>query len=177
MNSDELREAHKNAQPDVVKATTRLGQSSAIYRALERIKTQQGEEGAILDEVQVRILNAELNAMKLSGVGLEGEAKDQFNKNKVRLSELCNTYQFLLSSFKIYSFVVVVTMLFVAILLTRHHHHLFFLFSFFFQCINSNYFLEQCLGCNEGFHHHLQRQGRSGRFTSLCLGVGIDSLQ
>jgi hypothetical protein len=165
MNSDELREAHKNAQPDVVKATTRLGQSSAIYRALERIKTQQGEEGAILDEVQVRILNAELNAMKLSGVGLEGEAKDQFNKNKVRLSELCNRITFKFHIVRYCDDDVLCC-----------HTYCSSSF-FFFQCINSNYFLEQCLGCNEGFHHHLQRQGRSGRFTSLCLGVGIDSLQ
>lgn len=82
----------------MVKATTRLGQSSVIYRALDHIKSQQidNTEGGqcTLDEAQIRIVTAQLTGMKLSGVGLEGDDKEQFNKNKVRLSELCTTRLF-----------------------------------------------------------------------------------
>jgi oligopeptidase A len=95
MNSDELREVHQECQPLVVKATTRVGQSDIIYKALQHIKTQQVDqagESCSLDEAQRRALNGSLTSMKLSGVGLEGDDKDTFNKNKIRLSELGTSF-------------------------------------------------------------------------------------
>ena len=86
-NSDALRDAKAAMQPKVVGATQKLGQSRKVYEALEGI--------AARDEVQgerKRIVDASLRSMRLGGVALEGEAKEQYNANQVRLSELSTQF-------------------------------------------------------------------------------------
>ena len=86
-NSDALRDAKAAMQPKVVGATQKLGQSRKVYEALEGI--------AARDEVQgerKRIVDASLRSMRLGGVALEGEAKEQYNANQVRLSELSTAF-------------------------------------------------------------------------------------
>mmetsp|Transcript_46905 Transcript_46905/g.77620 ORF Transcript_46905/g.77620 Transcript_46905/m.77620 type:complete len:737 (+) Transcript_46905:31-2241(+) len=87
-NSDELRDAHSSIQPKVVQATTKLSQSSAVYAALSKLKS----EGAPLDEAQHRIVKSALTSMRLSGVGLQGEAKETFNANQLELAELSTKF-------------------------------------------------------------------------------------
>mmetsp|Transcript_50391 Transcript_50391/g.114382 ORF Transcript_50391/g.114382 Transcript_50391/m.114382 type:complete len:756 (-) Transcript_50391:245-2512(-) len=89
MNGDELRAAHQELQPDVIKVTTKIAQSKAVYSAVEQV--EQRAKGS-LDEAQRRILASSLAGMKLSGVGLEGDLKDKFNLNRVRLAELSTLY-------------------------------------------------------------------------------------
>jgi len=103
-NSDELREAHSEMQPAVVQTTQKLSQSKAIYSAVEAISA--GGDSA-LDEAQQRIVASSLQSMQLSGVGLEGEAKEQFNANQMKLAELSTAFSNnLLDATKAYSMLI-----------------------------------------------------------------------
>lgn len=87
-NSDDLRSAHGEMQGEVIKKTTKLGQSLAVYKALEAI----AKDEAALEPAQRRIVAASLASMKLGGVGLEGDAKETFNTNRLRLGELSTDF-------------------------------------------------------------------------------------
>ncbi|MFT5441236.1 MAG: oligopeptidase A [Myxococcota bacterium] len=76
-NSDELRVAHETMQPDVVVFSLRQGQSRPIYEGLLAIR--EGDEWSKLDRAQQRIVEGMLRDAKHSGVGLDGEERDQFN--------------------------------------------------------------------------------------------------
>ena len=103
-NSDELRAVHSEMQPAVVKTTQKLSQSKAVYSAVEAI-AEAGAEG--LDEAQQRIVASSLKSMQLSGVGLEGEAKETFNANQMKLAELSTQFSNnLLDATKAYSLVL-----------------------------------------------------------------------
>lgn len=94
-NSDELRAAHSEMQPEVVKVTTKLSQSAAVYAALETVYAKSSgsvESPNALDPAQLRIVEASLKAMKLSGVGLTGEAKEKFNANRMELADLSTQF-------------------------------------------------------------------------------------
>ena len=84
-NSDELREAYAAMQPRVVEATTKLGQSKALYEGLLSL---DGLEGS-----RKRIVDANALQMRLAGVGLQGEAQAQFNENRLALSRLATEFQ------------------------------------------------------------------------------------
>ena len=100
-NSDGLRDAHSEMQPAVVQTTQKLSQSKAIYSAVEAISAGGDDK---LDEAQQRIVASSLQSMQLSGVGLEGEAKEKFNANQMKLAELSTTYSnHLLDATKAYS--------------------------------------------------------------------------
>jgi oligopeptidase A len=86
-NSPELREAHASQQAAVVAFGNRSGQSVVLYRALRRLREQGG-----LDATQERILAAELRAMELRGVGLEGQAQADFNAASQELAELSTRF-------------------------------------------------------------------------------------
>ncbi len=95
-NSPELREAHAGQQAAVVAFGNRVGQSRVLYRALETLDHQHqsaapGDAG-LLDGAQQRILAAELRAMQLRGVGLEGEAQAAFNAASQELAELSTRF-------------------------------------------------------------------------------------
>ena len=86
-NSDELRAAHGEVQGEVVKTTTKLSQSEAVFKALEAL-----EKDGSLEPAQQRIVQSSLSSMRLSGVGLQGEEKERFNANRIRLSELSTAF-------------------------------------------------------------------------------------
>ena len=122
LNSDELRAAHQEAMPLVVAASTKVSQSAAVFAGLKAVeaKAQKAaaaaaefaalpdvagggvqqcgtgaacpDSGYLLDPAQSRVVAQALRSMTLSGVGLEGEAKESFNANRVKLSELSTTY-------------------------------------------------------------------------------------
>lgn len=87
-NSDELRSSHGEMQPEVIRVTTKLSQSSVIYKAIEAVAASD----APLDDVQRRILTKSLRSMRLSGVALEGEKKARFNANRMQLGELSTKF-------------------------------------------------------------------------------------
>jgi oligopeptidase A len=86
-NSPELREAHARQQGAVVAFGNRAGQSQVIHAALQRLAARDD-----LDDVQRRILAAELRDMELRGVALTGEVQAAFNAASQELAELSSEF-------------------------------------------------------------------------------------
>lgn len=89
-NSPELRQAYESMQPEVVKFWNRLSQSQPIYEGFKALR--QSESWSTLDETQQRIVEAALRDAELSGVGLQGEAKERFNAIQLELAELSTRF-------------------------------------------------------------------------------------
>jgi oligopeptidase A len=89
-NSPELREAHQTMQPQVVQFYTQLGQSKPLYNGFKALKASA--EWDTLDEAQQRIVDAAIRDAQLSGVGLEGEAKERFNAIQLELADLSTKF-------------------------------------------------------------------------------------
>ncbi len=89
-NSDELRTAHEAVQPEVVRFSMRLGQSRALYDAARELR--DGPGSAELDGGQQRIVDSLVRDAELSGVGLEGEARERFNEIQLELAELSTQF-------------------------------------------------------------------------------------
>ncbi|MBO3458147.1 M3 family metallopeptidase [Aetokthonos hydrillicola Thurmond2011] len=89
-NSTELREAYESVQPQVVQFLNKLGQSKPIYNAFKQI--QASDRWSTLDNAQHRIVEAAIRDAELSGVGLEGEARDRFNVIQMELAELSTKF-------------------------------------------------------------------------------------
>jgi oligopeptidase A len=102
-NSDALRTAHAEMQGDVIKATAKLSQSSTVFKAIQAVAAGDEE----LAPAQRRVLENSLTSMRLSGVGLEGEAKEAFNAHRVALAELSTKFSNnVLDATKAYSLLV-----------------------------------------------------------------------
>lgn len=89
-NSPELREAHQTMQPQVVQFYTQLGQSKPLYNGFKALKASTDWD--TLDEAQQRIVDAAIRDAQLSGVGLEGEAKERFNAIQLELADLSTKF-------------------------------------------------------------------------------------
>lgn len=89
-NSPELREAHQTMQPAIVQFYTQLGQSKPLYEGFKTL--QASAEWNTLDEAQQRIVNAAIRDAELSGVGLEGDAKERFNAIQLELANLSTQF-------------------------------------------------------------------------------------
>ena len=85
-NSDELRRAYESMQPEVVGFSIRLAQSRPLYDGLKAL--QQGDAFSRLDATQRRIIELLLRDAELSGVGLEGPARERFNAIQTELAAL-----------------------------------------------------------------------------------------
>ena len=85
-NSEALRRAHERVQPEVVDFSVRLAQSRPIYEALKALKAGKAFEE--LDLAQQRIVHLLLRDAELTGVGLEGAARERFNAIQTELAEL-----------------------------------------------------------------------------------------
>jgi len=89
-NSAELREAHKVVQPKVIEFFNRFSQSQPVYKAFKVIRSLDGWDK--LEPAQQRIVEAAIRDAELSGVGLEGEAKEKFNAIQMELAELSTNF-------------------------------------------------------------------------------------
>ena len=87
-NSDALRAAYEEVQPEIVAFGLRIAQSPTLFSALEGLAASDafGE----MDEAQKRIIESSLRDTRLSGVALRGEAKDRFNAIQAEMAE-CGT--------------------------------------------------------------------------------------
>ena len=88
-NSSELRTAHAEQQPEVVRLGNRLGQSQVLHSALTRL---QESPVVALTPTQSRILRSELLSMQQRGVGLCGDDKAKFNEASERLAALSTQF-------------------------------------------------------------------------------------
>ncbi|HRP69725.1 MAG TPA: M3 family peptidase, partial [Turneriella sp.] len=75
-NSDDLRKAHDAVQNEVVAFSLKMGQSRALYNAWEKLQKNKSE---LSTPARVRIVEAALRDARLSGIALEGKAKERFN--------------------------------------------------------------------------------------------------
>ena len=89
-NSPQLREAYESMQPEIVKFYNKLSQSKPLYEAFKGIK--EGAEWDKLEPAQKRIVESSIRDFELSGVGLEGEAKEKFNQIQLELAELSTKF-------------------------------------------------------------------------------------
>ncbi len=89
-NSPELRSAYEKMQPEIVKFYNKLSQSKPLYEAFKGIK--EGAEWDKLESAQQRIVESSIRDFELSGVGLEGEARDKFNQIQLELAELSTKF-------------------------------------------------------------------------------------
>ena len=85
-NSEELRAAYEEMQPAVVQFSMRLGQSQALFQALQALRNGAAWEGC--NATQRRIVEVLLRDAELSGVGLQGEKRERFNAIQQELAEL-----------------------------------------------------------------------------------------
>jgi oligopeptidase A len=89
-NSPPLREAYDAVEPDVVKLQTRIGQSQPIYRGL--VALRDGSAGKLLEPAKRRVLEKLIQEAELSGVALEGEAREKFQRIRLELAELSTRF-------------------------------------------------------------------------------------
>ena len=89
-NSSELRTAYESVLGEVVTFSLKMKQSKPIYEAFKALR--EGSDWAKLEPAQQRIIELGLLDAELTGVGLEGEAKDRFNKIAQELSQLSTTF-------------------------------------------------------------------------------------
>ena len=86
-NDEVLRDIYEKLQPKIIELNNKMSQSQIIYNALEKIcKTDT------LSLVRKRIVDSLLHSMKLNGIGLEEEKKNQLHKLKLRLAELSTKF-------------------------------------------------------------------------------------
>jgi oligopeptidase A len=88
-NSPPLREAYDVVEPEVVKLSTRIGQSLPLYRGL--VALRDGGGGS-LDPARRRILDKLIQEAELSGVALEGAARERFQQIRLELAELSTRF-------------------------------------------------------------------------------------
>ena len=91
--TDELLRAYEENQPIVVTIMNKMSQSRPLFNAISTIDEQWKKDGTnstndFYMSQKVRAIANKVISMKLGGVGLDGEAKDRFNKIELRLREL-----------------------------------------------------------------------------------------
>jgi len=89
-DTEELRKAVEEVQPEQVAFSLRLSQSEAIYRGFKAIK--EGSEWDTLAEPRKRIVLENIRDAQLSGVALEGKDKENFNEIQQELSKLSTKF-------------------------------------------------------------------------------------
>lgn len=90
-DSSELRSAIEEVQPEKVKFELRLGQSKPIYSAFKAIR--ESSDWQQLSEAHKRIVENQLKEAVLSGVSLEDDKRDQFNKIQQELQRLSQKFE------------------------------------------------------------------------------------
>ena len=90
-DSEALRAAVEEVQPEKVKVMLRLSQSKPLYDAFKAIKDDAAMWES-LTEAQQRIVDGELRDFVLGGVALEGDAKERFNEIQQELSKLSTDF-------------------------------------------------------------------------------------
>jgi len=89
-DSEALRNAVEEIQPLQVTLSSKFSQSQPLYQAF--VALRDGPQWASLTEAQKRIVEGEIRDAMLGGVGLEGEAKERFNKIQQELSKLSTKF-------------------------------------------------------------------------------------
>lgn len=89
-NSDELRESHEAALPDVVTLSLEMKQSRALYDRYRALR--DGDSWKSLSPAQQRSIDQSILAAEQSGIALDEEAQKEFNEVSQRLSQLSTEF-------------------------------------------------------------------------------------
>ncbi len=89
MNSPELREVYAECQPKLTAYGNEVGQNRALYEQAQAL----ADSDTPLSPEQRKALQNMLRDFRLSGVALEGEAKERYKAIQLRLSELSTLFQ------------------------------------------------------------------------------------
>ncbi len=104
-NSDELRHAFEEVLPRIVEASLRGSQSRPIYDALVALRESDGFES--LSGARKRVLEKDIQAAELNGVGLDGAEKERFNVIANALSKLTTEFtNHMLDATKAYELII-----------------------------------------------------------------------
>jgi oligopeptidase A len=94
-NGEELRAAYEANQPKIVQAMSKFSQSKPLYDALTAVHdqlSQKKDDTSFETSQRRRAVENSLRSMKLGGVGLTGDAKEQFNEMKMKLAALSTKF-------------------------------------------------------------------------------------
>lgn len=89
-NSQELREAYEQVQPQIVQFSNKVSQSKPVYEGFKALR--ESDQWDTLEPAQQRIVEAALRDAELSGVALEGEKKERFNAIQLKSAELSTKF-------------------------------------------------------------------------------------
>ncbi len=90
MNNDDLRAAYEEAQTLLTRYHAEVGQNQKLYSAYQALA--ESPEFSVLDQAKQKSIKNALRDFKLSGVALEGEAKEEFKNIKAELSKLTTQF-------------------------------------------------------------------------------------
>ncbi len=90
MNNPELRQAYNTCLTKLSDYATELGQNHDLYLAYQAIHQQHY---ATLTIAQKKVIDDSLRNFKLSGVALEGDAKQQYQSIQQQLTTLTTTFE------------------------------------------------------------------------------------
>ena len=85
-NTPEWREAYEQALPKLTEYSTELGQNRDLFNAYDTVSKQ--DDFKKLSAAQRKVIDNALRDFRLSGVALEGAAKQRFGELRQRLAEL-----------------------------------------------------------------------------------------
>jgi len=86
MNTPEWRQAYESVLPKLTEYATQLGQNHRLYEAYRALA--ESADYAELDAARRKVVDNALRDFRLSGVALEGAAKERFGEVKQRLADL-----------------------------------------------------------------------------------------
>ncbi|KAL3526960.1 hypothetical protein ACH5RR_011616 [Cinchona calisaya] len=89
-DSSELRAAIEEVQPEKVAFDLKLSQSKPIYNAFKAM--QQSPDWNSLSDARKRIIETSIKEAVLSGIALEDDKRDQFNKIEQELAKLSQKF-------------------------------------------------------------------------------------
>jgi oligopeptidase A len=85
-NSDELRDVYNACLPKLTEYSTEIGQNKELFQAYQQLASST--EFQTLNTAQQKTISNALRDFTLSGIALEGEAKQRFAEIKKRQAEL-----------------------------------------------------------------------------------------
>ena len=85
-NSDELRDAHEAALPNIVQFSLQMKQSKAIYERFCALR--DSDAWSSMDSARQRIVERSIQSAEQAGIALEGAERDRFNEIAQELSQL-----------------------------------------------------------------------------------------
>lgn len=89
-NSEALRRAHAEVEPEVVAFRLKLSQNKKLYALWQALQAKAEEE--LTTPARRRIVASALRDARLAGVGLEGEERERFNAIQRELATLATQF-------------------------------------------------------------------------------------